>query len=64
QARVIVAGIDALPKELGPEVLAAAERTLVGYAADFRPRELRKIARHVLEVVAPEVAEEEAGKQL
>jgi hypothetical protein len=64
QARVIVAGIDALPKELGPEVLASAERTLVGYAADFRPRELRKIARHVLEVVAPEVAEEEAGKQL
>ncbi|MCX6399898.1 MAG: DUF222 domain-containing protein [Propionibacteriales bacterium] len=64
QARVIVAGLDALPDEVGPDVTASAERELVGYAADFRPKELRRLARHILDVVAPEIADEEAGRQL
>lgn len=63
QARVIVAGVEALPASLGPEVAADAEATLVGYAASYRPRELRRLARRILDVVAPEIAEaEEAGR--
>lgn len=64
QARVIVAGVEALPAELGPELASEAEATLVGYAASYRPRELRRLARRILDVVAPEIAEEEEGKRL
>lgn len=64
QARVIVAGLAALPDDVGSEVVAQAEATLVGYAADFGPRELRRLARHILDVVDPEIAEAEAGRQL
>lgn len=64
QARVIVAGIDALPAALGPELASEAEATLVGHAASYRPRELRRLARRILDVVAPEIAEAEEGKRL
>lgn len=64
QARVIVAGIEALPAELGPELASEAEATLVGYASSYRPGELRRLARRILDVVAPDIAEEEAGKRL
>ncbi|MCL2612646.1 MAG: 13E12 repeat family protein, partial [Nocardioidaceae bacterium] len=59
QARVIVAALDALPGDLDPEVLARAEAELVELAARFDPAELRRIGRKILEVVAPDVAEDE-----
>ena len=67
QARVIVAGLDDLPADspaVDPEVVAQAEATLVGHCATFRPTELRRLARRILDVVAPEVAEAEDGKRL
>lgn len=64
QARAIVTGVEALPDELGPEVAARAEASLVGYAEVHRPSELRRLARRILEVVAPEIAEAEEGKRL
>ncbi len=64
QARVIVEALDALPDRLGAEVVAQAETKLVGYAADFRPTELRRLGRHILDVVAPEIAEAEEAARL
>ncbi|RHW25634.1 DUF222 domain-containing protein [Nocardioides immobilis] len=64
QARAIVAGLDNLPDRVGTEVLAKAEEQLVDYARDYRPSELRRLARHILDVVAPEIAEAEAAKRL
>lgn len=64
QARAITAGVDALPTTIGANVLRDAEATLVGHAADFRPRELGRLARRILDVVAPEVAEEELARRL
>lgn len=64
QARAIAAGLEALPTELGPELAAQAEATLVGYAEAHRPTELRRLARRIVEVVAPEIAEAEEGKRL
>ncbi|RHW26051.1 HNH endonuclease [Nocardioides immobilis] len=64
QARVIVAGLDNLPDRVGTEVIAKAEEQLVDYARDYRPSELRRLARHILDVVAPEIAEAEAAKRL
>ncbi|MBM9460181.1 DUF222 domain-containing protein [Nocardioides sp. zg-536] len=64
QARVITLGLDELPTELAPETVAGAEVTLVGYCDEFGPKDLRRLARRILDVVAPEVADAEEGKKL
>ena len=53
QAAVIVTGVDALPVEHRHK----AETHLIGCAAAHDPVALRRLAHHVLEVVAPEIAE-------
>ena len=53
QAVVIVKGVDALPVEHRRK----AETHLIGCAAEHDPVALRRLAHHVLEVVAPEIAE-------
>ena len=60
QAVVIVKGVDALPVEHRRE----AENHLIGLAAEHDPVALRRIAHHILEVVAPEIAEEHQLKAL
>ena len=64
QARVITTVLEDLPAHLGPQVAYDAETTLVAFAEQFRPSELRRLARRLLEVVAPEVAEAEEAKRL
>ncbi|UMG92863.1 DUF222 domain-containing protein [Nocardioides sp. TF02-7] len=64
QAWVIVRAVDALPKRVGTQVKADAEETLVDCAAQFAPTQLRILGRHILHVVAPEIADEEDAKKL
>jgi hypothetical protein len=64
QARVIVHGLDALPDHIGPDIIDQAEAQLVEYTQEFPPAELRRLARRILEVVAPEIAEAEEAKLL
>ncbi len=65
QAQVIVRALEELPAEkVSAEVLRDAEAHLVAQAAFFGPRELRRLGRRVLEVVAPEVAEQHEAEQL
>ena len=64
QAQVIVHALEELPDRVGPETIARAEATLLGYAEQFRPSQLRRLGRHILEVVAPEVAEVEEARRL
>jgi hypothetical protein len=66
QARVIVGALEALRAEdlVSVEVLASAEEHLVELAASYGPRELRLLARHLLTVVAPEIAEAVEAKRL
>lgn len=64
QARVLTTVLEDLPAHLGPRVAADAETTLVAFCEHFRPSELRRLARRLLEVVAPEVAEAEEAKRL
>ncbi|UMG91403.1 HNH endonuclease signature motif containing protein [Nocardioides sp. TF02-7] len=64
QAWVIVRAVDALPKRVGLQVKADAEETLVDCAAQFAPTQLRILGRHILHVVAPEIADEEDAKKL
>ena len=53
-AQVIVRGLDALPDYVTDPVREKAELALVDEAARFRPRDLRILARKILEVVAPD----------
>ena len=64
QARVVTAVLEDLPTHLGQQVATDAETTLVAFCEHFRPSELRRLARRLLEVVAPEVAEAEEAKRL
>jgi hypothetical protein len=70
QARVIIAAVDALPTDLlGRGVVADAEAHLVGLAdldgeSRLDPKALRIAGRKILEVVAPDVAEEHERKLL
>ncbi|QBR92261.1 HNH endonuclease signature motif containing protein [Nocardioides euryhalodurans] len=64
QAEVIVAALDDLPGEVDRSVRTEAERHLAASAADFGPRDLRVLGRRVLDVVAPEVAEEHERRAL
>lgn len=65
QAWVIVAALDELPtQDLPADVITRAEEHLVAEAAHFGPRELRVLGRRVLDVVAPEIADEHEARQL
>lgn len=64
QARVIAQVLDELPGEVGADIIDKAESALVGYAADFRPSQLRRLGRRILHVVAPEVADDQEARKL
>ncbi len=64
QVGVLVRALDALPDSLDAELVAKAEAHLVAEAGHFGPRELRRLGRHVLEVVAPEIADAEEERAL
>ena len=64
QARVIAEALDALPEDLGDDLVVKAEAYLVEQAAVFGPRELRHLGRGVLEHLAPEVADEAEYQRL
>jgi hypothetical protein len=57
QAGILTRSLNSLPDGLDPDLLAKAEAHLVHKAGEFGPRQLRRLGRKVLEVIAPEVAE-------
>ncbi|HET8660591.1 MAG TPA: DUF222 domain-containing protein [Micromonosporaceae bacterium] len=58
QARVVTRAVAALPAEVGPAVADKAAAALVGYAGEHEPVALRRLGERVLQLVAPDVAEE------
>ncbi len=64
QARVIAEALDALPAGLEPETVTKAEAYLLGEAARFGPPQLRRLAHSLLEVIAPEIADEAEYQRL
>ena len=64
QADVITKALDKLPDHLDTEIVALAEERLVAEAANYGPKELRIMGRRILDVVAPEIAEEQERKAL
>jgi hypothetical protein len=57
QARVIDRALTALPTGVDADTVARAEAHLVERAEEFGPRELGRIGRRILDVVAPHIAE-------
>src|SRR4051794_34337962 len=64
QASVVVRALDDLPSDLDVGLRAKAEAHLVAEAAHFEPTALRRLGRHVLEVVAPAIADEQEAAAL
>ncbi len=64
QAVAVVGVLKDLPVDLDHDQVVAAEETVVEFAARYGPRELRALAGHLLEVVAPDVAEAAEGEIL
>ena len=57
QAQVIHRAVEALPDSVDADTVVRAEAHLVQQAAEFGPKELGRIGRRILDVVAPEIAE-------
>ncbi len=64
QSQVIHHALTRLPADTPADTITEAEAVLVGYAADFGPRELARLGRGILDVVAPDVADELDAKHL
>jgi hypothetical protein len=64
QARVITHALDELPDDVPADLVAMAEAQLVTYAAEFGPGDLRVLGRRILDVVAPDVAEQAEARAL
>ncbi len=64
QAATIVRALDDLPDGLDPDLVARAEQALVSHATEFAPKELRCLGRRILDLLAPEVGEEQERRRL
>ncbi len=64
QARVIATVLDDLPAEIPTEIIFRAEETLISHCAEFGPRQLARIGRRIVEVVAPEIADAAEARAL
>ncbi|WP_043643384.1 HNH endonuclease signature motif containing protein [Nocardioides alkalitolerans] len=56
-AAAVLDALDELPDDLAPDVVARAEAHLLVECADFTPKQVRRLGRHLLRVVAPERAD-------
>ncbi len=64
QAHVIRRALDALPARVPSDTIALAESQLVAYAREFGPAELGRLGRRILDIVAPEIAEQAEADRL
>ena len=64
QAQVIHRALTALPSSVDADTVAHAEAHLVAQASVFGPKELARLGRRILDVVAPEIAEEAEARRL
>jgi hypothetical protein len=64
QARVIARALDRLPDEVDQITRKRAERHLVELANEHDPADLRRLGDHLLEVIAPEVADQADARAL
>lgn len=64
QARAITGTLRKLPADLSVEAERAAESTMVGFCEQYDSQALAGLSRHLLEVIAPEVADEADAQRI
>ena len=64
QAEVIVDAVRALPASVGSEGRDKAELHLLEQAGEFNPRQLKVLAKHLIDVIDPDAADERLAAQL
>ena len=64
QAKAITATLRKLPADLGPQAERDAQATMVGFCDQYDSHALGGLSRHLLEVVAPEIAEEAVAERI
>lgn len=64
QAEAITAVLDDLPEDLGLDVIGRAQELMVEFAASHNRVELRRLSAHLLEVLAPDTAEQLEAERL
>lgn len=64
QARVITSVLEEITDDLDTEQLAEAEATLLREAKRLDPGQLRRLGRHLADIVDPEAAEEREARRL
>jgi len=64
QAHVIRRTLAALPDSVDADTVALAEAHLIAQAGEFGPKELGRLGRHILHVVAPDIADAAAARHL
>ena len=55
---MIVDAVRALPATVGPEGRDKAELHLLEQAAEFNPKQLKVLAKHLIDVIDPDAADE------
>ncbi len=64
QSQAVGRVLNKLPDTISADAERAAEQTMVDYCAEFDSHALKNLSRHLLDVVAPEIAEESEAKRL
>jgi Domain of unknown function DUF222./HNH endonuclease. len=64
QAEAITSVLAELPADLPTESVDQAQQLMVGFATSHNSAELRRLSRHLLEVLAPETAEQREAERL
>lgn len=64
QMRAVTSVLTRLPDDLGHDAERAAEQTMVDYCAEFDSQALNRLSHHLLDVIAPEVADQATAKRL
>jgi hypothetical protein len=64
QAEAITGVLDGLPDDFSADTLSEAQELMVGFAASHNATELRRLSRHLLEVLDPDGAEAREAERL
>lgn len=64
QAKAVVDAVDALPATVDAEVRDLARSTMLSMASEHDARDLVRIGKRILDIVAPEVGESQEAKEL
>ncbi|MBK8462572.1 MAG: DUF222 domain-containing protein [Nigerium sp.] len=64
QSHAVTRVLTTLPDDLGVAAEQAAETTMIEYCAEFNSHALKRLSRHLVEVVTPDIADQTEARRL